>query len=73
MSEKHFTAQISLSEMEIEIKREIAVRQKVYPQWIIDNRLKPTTAAFRVLVLEAVLIKLQREIKETAPQKELFG
>ncbi len=72
MIEKHFTQQITVEEMCDEIKREIEMRRRVYPQWIIGGKISERTAAFRVLVLEAIAIKLHRELKETAPQKELF-
>jgi len=69
---KRFVEQITLEEMSDEIKREIKMRQRVYPQWIIDGKIASDVAAFRVLVLEAIHRKLLRELKEVAPQKELF-
>lgn len=57
-NEKHFTQQITLEEMHDEIKREIALRQRVYPNRIIGGKISERTAAFRVLVLEAVQIHL---------------
>ena len=71
-NEKHFTQQITVEEMHDEVKREIAMRQRVYPQWIISGKISERTAAFRVLVLEAISSRLSRELKETKPQKELF-
>ena len=72
MSEKHFTQQITLEEMREEIRRELATRNRVYPRWIQDGKIKKETADFRVLVLEALNIFLQSELRKTAPQKDLF-
>ncbi len=69
---KRFVEQITLEEMSDEIKRETKMRQRVYPQWIITGKIAAETAAFRVLVLEAIQRKLMRELKEVAPQKDLF-
>jgi len=72
MIEKHFTQQITLEEMQDEIKRELATRKNVYPRWIENGKIKKEIADFRVLVLEALQIFLQNELKKTAPQKGLF-
>ncbi len=72
MIEKHFTQQITLEEMHDEIKRELATRKNVYPRWIENGKIKKDVADFRVLVLEAVNIFLQNELKKAAPQKDLF-
>lgn len=69
---KKFTNQITLDEIEAEIKREIAMRQRVYPQWILHGKISEQAAAFRVLVLEANLNLIQSEIKRRAPQGDLF-
>ncbi|MBA2736225.1 MAG: hypothetical protein H0U50_05475 [Pyrinomonadaceae bacterium] len=69
---KRFIEQISLEEMHDEIKREIKMRQRVYPQWIIAGKIASDVAAFRVLVLEAIQSKFLRELKEVAPQQDLF-
>ena len=72
MIDKHFTQQITLEEMHDEIKRELATRKNVYPRWIENGKIKKETSDFRVLVLEAVKIFLQNELKKAAPQKDLF-
>ena len=72
MSEKNFTQQITLEEMQEEVKRELATRNRVYPRWIQDGKIKKDVADFRVLVLEALNIFLQNELKKSAPQKDLF-
>lgn len=71
-NEKHFTRQVTVEEMTEEIKREIGMRRTVYPNRILSGKSSERIAAFRLPVLEAILIKLPRELKETAPQKELF-
>lgn len=69
---KRFTQQITLDEMSDEIKRELATRRRVYPRWIEEGKIKEEVADFRVLVLEALLIRIGDEIKKSAPQGDLF-
>ncbi len=71
-NEKFYTSQVTLTEMRDEIKREVSMRQRVYPQWIIGGKISAATAAYRVLVLESIQVYLQNEIKKTDSQKELF-
>jgi hypothetical protein len=72
MPEKHFPQQITLEEMSKEISRELVTRKRVYPRWIQDGKINQQTADFRCLILEALLRKLSDELRETAPQKDLF-
>lgn len=72
MIEKHFTQQITLDEMHDEVKREIAMRKGVYPRWIENGKIKKETADLRVLILEALQIFLNDELKKNAPQKSMF-
>ncbi|MCA1623362.1 MAG: hypothetical protein LC768_13130 [Acidobacteria bacterium] len=72
MSEKHFVQQITIDEQIAEVKREIAMRRKVYPKWIEAGSMQKSKADFQVLAMEAVLILLQAIAKETAPQAGLF-
>lgn len=70
---KRFRQQIELEEMQAEIIRELSVRKRVYPNWIASGKIEEATANFRCLVLEAIMFKLDAEIKENNPQKELFN
>ncbi len=72
MSEKHFVQQITTDEQIAEVKREIAMRNKVYPKWIEAGSMKKSKAGFQILVMEAVLISLQEIAKQKAPQSGLF-
>ena len=58
--------------METELKREIGMRNAVYPRWIQAGKLKRETADFQILVLKAALVLIQDEIKKNSPQKDLF-
>ena len=69
---KMFTAQISLAEMEAEIKREIVMRQRVYPRFVETGKLTETDANLQLLKMQAVLVLIQSEIKRTNPQGDLF-
>jgi len=72
MSEKHFVQQITIDEQIAEVKREIAMRNKVYPKWIEAGSLPKAKADFQIRAMEAVLISLQDLAKKTAPQAGLF-
>jgi hypothetical protein len=72
MIEKKFTQRITVEEMLTEVKREIAMRKSVYPRWIESGKIKKETADLRVLILEALQIFLDSEIKKTAPQPSMF-
>ncbi len=70
--EKHFVRQITIDEQIAEVRREIAMRRKVYPKWIEASSLPKVKADFQILAMEAVLISLQDLAKKTAPQAGLF-
>jgi hypothetical protein len=72
MIEKHFVQQITIDEQIAEVKREIAMRNKVYPKWTEAGSLSKAKADFQILVMEAVLISLQEIAKQKAPQAGLF-
>ncbi len=69
---KHFVQQITIDEQIAEVKREIAMRQRVYPRWIEAGSLQKSKADFQILAMEAVLISLQAIAREKAPQAGLF-
>jgi len=72
MIEKHFVQQITIDEQLAEVKRELAMRNKVYPKWIESGSLPKQKADFQILVMEAVLISLQEIARQKAPQSGLF-
>ena len=72
MIEKHFHQQITIDEQIAEVKREIAMRQKVYPKWTEAGSSPKQKADFQILVMEAVLISLQEIARQKAPQSGLF-
>ncbi len=72
MIEKHFVKQVTIDEQIAEVKREIAMRNKVYPKWTEVGSLPKQKADFRILMMEAVLISLQEIAREKVPQAGLF-
>lgn len=70
--EKHFVRQITIDEQIAEVRREIAMRQRVYPKRIEAGSMQKSKADFQILVMEAVLISLQDLARKTAPQAGLF-
>jgi hypothetical protein len=72
MIEKHFVQQVTIDEQIAEVRRELAMRNKVYPKWIEAGSMKKSKADFQILAMEAVLISLQETAKQTSPQAGLF-
>ncbi len=64
--------QITLEEIAEEMKREIKVRQRVYPRWIEQGKIDSQIAANRVLILQANLALIEAEVNKNAAQMELF-
>jgi hypothetical protein len=50
---------IPIEDQIAEVKREIALRKKVYPKWIEQERITRFEALSRVAVMEAVLESLK--------------
>jgi hypothetical protein len=42
-----------------EVKREIAIRQRVYPRWVADGKLTQAKADRQIEVMQAVLATLE--------------
>ncbi len=42
-----------------ELKRELATRQKLYPDWVATGRLDKKTATYRVAVLKDTIQRLE--------------
>lgn len=53
--------QITISEQEKEVQREIAMRKKVYPGLVAKGKMTEADAAHRIAVMEAVLQTLQEK------------
>ena len=69
---KQFISEITIEEMIIEVQREIAMRRKVYPRFVVDGKMRESQANLQILKLEAVLSLLQQKQKEDSPQTSLF-
>ncbi len=69
---KHFTQQITVDEEIDEIKRELATRRRVYPNWIETGKIERRTADYRMLVLEKVLIRLNDAARAESVQPKMF-
>jgi hypothetical protein len=50
---------VPIAEQVAEIKREIALRQRVYPRWVGLGKLTQRAADRQIAVMQAVLAKLQ--------------
>jgi hypothetical protein len=51
---------ILLSEQLVEAERELALRRKLYPQWVQSGRLDPRKAQYQLACMEAITLTLTR-------------
>jgi hypothetical protein len=51
---------VTLDEMIVEVRREIRMREGVYPAWMARRRLKPENAELYMRRMRAVLVMLER-------------
>lgn len=70
---KQFIEQITLEEMANEVKREIKLRERVYPRWVENGRMSKYEADLQLLKMKACLSFLEAELKKNAAQGALFG
>mgnify|MGYP000651598192 CR=1 FL=1 len=52
--------QVSLDRQIDGVKREIAMRQRAYPRWVVAGRLTQAKADTEIAVMQAVLATLER-------------
>jgi hypothetical protein len=69
---KHFTQQVTVDEEIDEIKRELATRRRVYPNWIDTGKINEATADYRILILEKILIRLNEAACAESIQPKMF-
>jgi len=55
---------VTLDEEIASVRREIGLREKAYPRWVLAKRMKQTTADREIAAMRAVLDRLSR-IKES--------
>jgi hypothetical protein len=54
-------APVGLHEMIMEVRREMLMRENLYPRWISSNRMTPMQAERRIWVMRQLLKKLEAE------------
>ncbi len=62
---------ISLPEQITAIRREIGYRERVYPRWIEQGKMKPQDAEYQIAAMKAALETLRKLFDEQNP--ELLG
>lgn len=70
--DKNFLTQITIDDVIDEIRRELKVRERVYPDWIASGRIKQGCAEFRKNCLIANLQLLEEIARDRSAQKKLF-
>ena len=70
---KQFIVQITVEEMADEVKREIKMRERVYPRWVESGKMSKQDADLQILKMRACLSFLETELKKNCAQGDLFG
>lgn len=65
--------QITPEEMRDEVKREIKMRERVYPRWVEIGKMSEHEANQQMLKMQACLTFIESELKKNAAQGDLFG
>jgi len=69
---KQHVEQITLEEIAEELKRELAMRGRVYQRWIEIGKLDADTGNLQILKLRACLAFVEAELKKNDAQGDLF-
>ncbi|MGI8849351.1 MAG: hypothetical protein ACR2HT_04205 [Pyrinomonadaceae bacterium] len=69
---KQHVEQITLEEIAEELKRELAMRGRVYQRWIEIGKLDADTGNLQILKLRACLAFVEAELKKSDAQGDLF-
>ena len=64
--------QITLEEIAEELKRELAMRGRVYPRWIEIGKLDADSGNLQILKLRACFAFIEAELKKNDAQGDLF-
>lgn len=62
------TEQISIEEMRDELRREVAMRKRVYPRWVEIGKLSEPDANLQMLKMSACLEFIELQIKRNDAQ-----
>lgn len=65
-------ADIPLADQIAELKRELGMRKRLYPQWVRNRQMHEIEAAVRTARLEAAIATLEG-LQPPKPQGEMFG
>lgn len=65
VSDSGNSVKISLNQQIASVEREIALRKRVYPKWVLTKRMAQSSATFEIAAMEAVLATLQ-SLRESA-------
>lgn len=72
MTNESATEEVSVSDLLKSAKREKAYREKMYPQWIAQKRMRPEAAAHELACQTHLVSLLSRLLDEERGQGQLF-
>lgn len=56
-----------------ELKRELAMREKVYPRWIYEGKMTKVDAENKKALIQSIILRLDRDLKkQTGEQLNLL-
>jgi len=55
----------------VEVKRELALRRRLYPRWVAEGKLPEREASRRIAVLHAIMEDYERELAAAEPELAL--
>ena len=68
MGVDQFIQRFSLSQQIEEVKRELAMRSRVYPTFVIRGKMRASEADFHMECMRAVLATLEKLAEESDPK-----
>lgn len=55
-----------------EIKRELDMRKRVFPTWVLQGRISQAISDKRIKIMEEILADYQEKLKQENKQGDLF-
>lgn len=64
--------EVSLDRQQQAVRRELNMRQRVYPRWVANGKMTQAKADEEIAAMAAVLATLERLVAEANPQPPLL-
>ena len=64
--------EITIADIIKEIQRELNMRKKVFPTWVLQGRISQAISDKRIKIMEEILADYQEKLKQENKQGDLF-